>query len=70
MLIVEASEFNMQFYLLLASRLFTGLYVCGIDGSEKLKSDSKDKEESESTGVETQVEIVKHSCYSASKGTL
>ncbi|KAL0697755.1 hypothetical protein Bca4012_053877 [Brassica carinata] len=37
------------------------------DGSEKLKSDSKDKEESESTGVETQVEIVKHSCYSASK---
>ncbi|KAF8106145.1 hypothetical protein N665_0147s0097 [Sinapis alba] len=37
------------------------------DGSEKLKSDGKDKEESESTGAETQVEIVKHSCYSASK---
>ncbi|CDY52029.1 hypothetical protein HID58_030879 [Brassica napus] len=37
------------------------------DGSEKLKSDSKDKEESESTGAETQAETVKHSCYSASK---
>ena len=35
-----------------------------------MKSDSKDKEESESTGAETQAETVKHSCYSASKGTL
>uniref|UniRef100_M4DJK4 Hydroxyproline-rich glycoprotein family protein n=1 Tax=Brassica campestris TaxID=3711 RepID=M4DJK4_BRACM len=37
------------------------------DGSEKLKSDGKDKEESESTGAETLAEVVKHSCYSASK---
>uniref|UniRef100_A0A1J3I669 Hydroxyproline-rich glycoprotein family protein n=1 Tax=Noccaea caerulescens TaxID=107243 RepID=A0A1J3I669_NOCCA len=37
------------------------------DGSEKPKRDSKDLEESESVGAETQTEIVKHNCNSASK---
>lgn len=45
------------------------LLFCGTDGSEKPKRDSKDLKESESVGAETQTEIVKHNCNSASKGT-
>ncbi|CAA7032548.1 unnamed protein product [Microthlaspi erraticum] len=37
------------------------------DGSEKPKRDSKDLEESKSADAETQTEIVKHNCISASK---
>ncbi|CAH2037663.1 unnamed protein product [Thlaspi arvense] len=38
-----------------------------IDGNEKPKIDSRDLEESEPAGAESQAEIVKHDCNSASK---
>lgn len=44
------------------------MFVCGIEGSEKPKSDSKVGKKLEKS--ETQEEIVNHKCNSASKGTL